>query len=313
MIWLCAALIAGALAAVCVWMLRTVCIRARERDMTDPDNLRSSPYAPLAERMLAGVAFCRAHKQEDVWITSFDGLRLHASLVQHPQAKGTILLFHGYRSSWAVDFSISIPFYYALGFSLLVIDQRSHGQSEGRFITFGVRERRDACLWAAYAAARFGPRHTLYLGGLSMGATTVLMAAGLPLPEQVRGIVADCGFTSPDAIIRSVIKKRYPFLPVGPAAAVLNVLTVCFAGFGLREASATEAVRHAQVPVLFLHGTGDTFVPWQMTQEAFDACAAEKRLLLVDGAEHGMSYLEDPARVQSLLEEFFESHLIQEE
>ncbi|MFR7743588.1 MAG: hypothetical protein ACLU3I_10065 [Acutalibacteraceae bacterium] len=95
--------------------------------------------------------------------------------------------------------------------------RRAHGQSEGVYITFGIHERRDAATWAQYAAMHFGPDHPLFLGGLSMGATTVLLASALELPPSVRGVIADCGFSSPEAIMRSVLQAHVKMAPGGVA------------------------------------------------------------------------------------------------
>ena len=249
------------------------CARRPQPDMADPAVLKQSKYAPLADEILSGIAFWRAQEPEDIFLPSYDGLRLHGQLVQQPESKGTILLFHGYRSSWVIDFSIVLPYYYSLGYDLLVVDERAHGQSEGDYITFGVRERRDVVTWAQYAAMHFGPAHPLILDGLSMGAAAVLMASEL---------------------------------------ALTGVFTRLFGGFGLREVSATEAVAHTKLPILFIHGTGDQFVPCSMSQAAYDACTGEKRLILVEGAGHGQSYLVDRPRVQAAVREFLTDYVLQE-
>ena len=162
------------------------CARRPQPDMADPAVLKQSKYAPLADEILSGIAFWRAQEPEDIFLPSFDGLRLHGQLVQQPESKGTILLFHGYRSSWAIDFSIVLPYYYSLGYDLLVVDERAHGQSEGDYITFGVHERRDVVTWAQYAAMHFGPAHPLILDGLSMGAATVMLAAPKAPPSRCK-------------------------------------------------------------------------------------------------------------------------------
>ena len=192
------------------------------------------------------------------------------------------------------------------------MDERAHGESEGTYITFGVRERHDVATWAAYAAMHFGPAHPLILDGLSMGAATVLMASELALPASVRGIIADCGFSSPYAIMKSVLHWRCPWLVSGPLLALTGVFTRLFGGFGLREVSATEAVAHTKLPILFIHGTGDPFVPCSMSQAAYDACTGEKRLILVEGAGHGQSYLVDRPRVQAAVREFLTDYVLQE-
>lgn len=111
--------------------------------------------AEQTEEIFAGTALMQ--DAEDIFLPSYDGLRLHGQLLQQPSAKGTILLFHGYRSSWIIDFSIVLPYYYSLGYNLLAVDERAHGQSEGVYITFGVHERRDVVTWAQYAAMPLWP------------------------------------------------------------------------------------------------------------------------------------------------------------
>ena len=171
------------------------CRRRPAPDFTMPAVIAKWGRAEQTEEIFAGTALMQ--DAEDIFLPSYDGLRLHGQLLQQPSAKGTILLFHGYRSSWIIDFSIVLPYYYSLGYNLLAVDERAHGQSEGVYITFGVHERRDVVTWAQYAAMHFGPDHPLFLGGLSMGATTVLLASALELPPSVRGVIADCGFSSP--------------------------------------------------------------------------------------------------------------------
>lgn len=286
------------------------CRRRPAPDFTMPAVIAKWGRAEQTEEIFAGTALMQ--DAEDIFLPSYDGLRLHGQLLQQPSAKGTILLFHGYRSSWIIDFSIVLPYYYSLGYNLLAVDERAHGQSEGVYITFGVHERRDVVTWAQYAAMHFGPDHPLFLGGLSMGATTVLLASALELPLSVRGVIADCGFSSPDAIMKSVLHAHVKWLPAGPLLALMDVCTRAFAGFSIREASTLDAVSQTKLPILFLHGTADTFVPCSMSQVAYDACTSEKQLILVDGAKHGYSYLVDRPRVQAALADFLEKYTSKE-
>lgn len=139
---------------------------------------------------------------EDVFITSFDGLRLHAKFYAASERKAPVqIMFHGYKSSAERDFCGGLREGIDGGFNVLLVDQRAHGESEGKYLTFGVNERFDCLSWASYAAERFGNDVKIYLYGISMGAATVLMASALPLPKSVSGIVADCGYTSPKDII----------------------------------------------------------------------------------------------------------------
>lgn len=241
---------------------------------------------------------------------SYDGKRLHATFLPRENAKGTILLFHGYRSCWQIDFGASLSYYYdELGYQLLLVDQRAHGQSEGRFLTFGARERYDVISWVTYLSQMLGANHPMYLGGLSMGAATVLMASCFELPANVRGITADSGFTSAYEIAKSVFLRDHPHLPAAPVLFFLGLFTRIFAGYGLKDASSQLSVQESLYPILFIHGAADTFVPCEMTKRAFDACRSEKSLVLVDGADHGKSYLVDRPRVQATLRKFFSAHL----
>ena len=314
-------LILGLLALVVVLLgsaaVSVASLRRAQPDMTVQENLEHSHYAELKDDILQGVSWLRDQPVRQLYVESYDGLRLHAQFVPHENAKGTVLLFHGYRSSWTIDFSISLPFYHALGYNLLVADQRAHGGSEGRFITFGVRERYDVLSWVTYLSQMLGEQYPMYLAGLSMGATTVLMASCFDFPGNVRGILADCGFTEPYAIIKHVLRRWMPgWIPkwmIGPVLAVTGLAARLIAGFGLREANTVDAVAHANYPVLFIHGKADTFVPCEMSQQAYAACTSEKELVLVENAEHGRSFLVDRPRVQAALEHFLESHLPKEE
>mgnify|MGYP002539434803 CR=1 FL=1 len=283
------------------------CRRRPVPDFTEPAVIAKWGRAEQTEEILAGISLMR--DAEDIFLPSYDGLRLHGQLLQQPGAKGTILLFHGYRSCWQIDFGLVLPYYYdTLGYSLLLVDQRAHGQSQGKYLTFGVRERMDVISWATYMGQKLGPDAPLILGGLSMGATTVLMASCFDFPANVRAIIADCGFTSPYEIAKSVLRRDYPRLPVGLLLPICGLFTRLYAGFGLHDASTLDAVRESRYPILFIHGTGDTFVPCEMTKEAYAACTSEKELILVDSAEHGKSYLVEKGRVEEALCRFLATH-----
>ena len=239
---------------------------------------------------------------EDVEIKSFDGLRLHGRLLPLEHAKGTILQFHGYRSCPDGDFGCAVPYMRSLGYQVLLVDQRAHQQSEGRYITFGILERQDALFWARAMEQRFGPEHPLYFDGISMGAATVLMAASLPLPKSVRGIIADSGFSTPKAIIGCVIRMLH--LPEKPVFWLINLWCRLLVGTSLTAYSAPEAMAHCEIPVLFVHGKKDSLVPWEMTQENYDACRSKKKLVLVDEADHGESFLVDQAACEQAIADF---------
>lgn len=275
--------------------------RCDEDVFSMPDTEQYNVFRAQSEKMIRDTLNI---PYEDVFITSFDGLRLHAKFYAASERKAPVqIMFHGYKSSAERDFCGGLREGIDGGFNVLLVDQRAHGESEGKYLTFGVNERFDCLSWASYAAERFGNDVKIYLYGISMGASTVLMASALPLPKSVSGIVADCGYTSPKAIICSVLRDHH--VPAAPVYAVAKLGARLFCGFDLDSASAPDALRRSHIPVLFIHGDDDRFVPCRMSRENFEASAAEhKKLLIVHNAGHGLSYMLDRPAYLSALHEF---------
>ena len=259
-------------------------------------------YEPYREQMVAWMKEARAMECKHYTIRSFDGLELHANFYEYAPGAPIEIMFHGYRGSAERDLCGGIQRCFALGRSILLIDQRCSGKSQGHVITFGIREHQDCIDWANFAVKEFGPDVKLILTGISMGASTVLMAAGKELPPQVIGVLADCGFSTAREIICKVIRQLK--LPVKPAYPFVRLAARLFGGFKLEEYSALEAMKTCKVPVIFFHGDSDDFVPWQMSQANFDACPTPKKLILVPGAGHGLGYLVDPESYLQALREF---------
>lgn len=259
-------------------------------------------YEPHHEQMVAWMKEVRALPSEDYYIESFDGLKLHAKYYEYAPGTPIEIMFHGYRGSAERDLCGGIQRCFALQRSVLLIDQRGSGQSQGNTITFGIKEHRDCIAWANFAAKHFGPDVKLILTGISMGASTVLMAAGKELPENVVGVLADCGFTTAKDIICKVI--RHMKLPEKIAYPFVRLAGRLFGGFDVEEYSALEAMKSCSVPVIFFHGLDDDFVPWQMSRDNYDACPAPKKLVLVPGAGHGLGYLVAPEDYLQALREF---------
>ena len=260
-------------------------------------------YKPYHPAMKAWAEEVRAMPHEEFTITSFDGLPLHGKFYEYAPGAPMELMFHGYRGSAERDLSGGVQRCFQMGRSAFVVDQRCAGQSEGHVITFGVKEHRDCLAWVDFLIRHFGPDVKIILTGISMGASTVLMAGGTELPEQVIGILADCGFSTARDIIQSVIqgmglppKLSYPFVKLGAKL---------YGGFDLEEVSALEAVRRCRVPVIFFHGEDDGYVPCHMSRTLHDACASRKRLVTIPGADHGLSYPVAPERYLAELKEFF--------
>lgn len=299
---------AGLLFALSYALMCAACLHSRKMTENLDREIQRATFARHAEQIGAGIDWFRQQPSREVQVRSYDGLTLYGRFLPHENARGTILLFHGWRSAGLLDFSCGLKMYYEQGLNLLLVDQRSHGKSEGRYITYGVRERHDVRTWVEWHNRAIGAHCPVLLGGLSMGATTVLMACGEALPKNVRGVIADCGFTSPDAIIRKVISDRK--LPSAPIAAMIDWQTRLFAGFRLKEYSTLTAMRSNRLPTLLVHGEGDAFVPCEMSRQAYDACAAaDKTLLTVPHAGHGQSYLLEPERYGAVLRDFIDRAL----
>lgn len=267
----------------------TACVRRKELPWLDETAIQKTSYGKYYENIVIGNNFLNENPSLEVQITSDDGLKLSGVWVPAENAKGTILLAHGYRSSKIVDFSLAFGMYHALGLNILIPDQRAHGKSEGRYITFGVKESRDMQQWVAYHNKTFGEL-PLILSGLSMGASTMLYLADADLPKNVKGIIADCGFTSPKEIIQHVF-HRVVHLPAAPSLWVADLFARLFAGFSLTEKDSRQTLRNSKLPVLLVHGVDDGFVPCEMTRQSYAACKEPKELLLVEGADHGVSFL----------------------
>lgn len=285
-----------------------VCCRmafgVKRRETLDSHKLmQGEQYDPLHDEMLSMVIEADALAYEDVWMTNREGMRLHARYYEVTPGAPLEILFHGYRANPIRDFSGGITREKNRGWNMLLVDQRAHGQSAGRYLAFGVKERFDCLDWIGWANDRLGGETPIVLAGISMGAATVLMAAGLDLPANVRGILADSGYTSPREIIQSVMREIHCPLFIYP---LLRLGGRLYGGFDVDSASAEDALRRCRVPVLFVHGEDDRFVPCAMGRRNFAACASEKRLLTIPGAGHGLSYLIDKAQYEAVLTDFLD-------
>lgn len=282
--------------------------RQPEPDWEDQQALDQSPmWRNHPVSIPAAARWLRDHNAQDVETTSFDGLPLRGKWVPAEHPRATIILVHGYRSHYLTDFGGIFQRYHDLGLNLLLIRQRAHGESGGKYITFGVHERKDVLRWIDFHNERIG-KGDLFLGGMSMGAATVLYVSGEELPGNVRGITADCGFTSPAEIIGRVIQKDF-HLPPKLVLPLLELYTRVIAGFSLWECDSRITGRKSRTPILMLHGKADAFVPCSMTEESCAIYAGPKELITVEGAGHGMSYMTEPVRVRTALTAFFERNL----
>lgn len=283
------------------------CIRRKELPWLDEEELQKTSYGKYSKYIRHSVAYLKEHNAQEVSITSYDGLKLSGTWLETENAKGTIILAHGYRSCKLVEFSMVLELYQGYGLNILLIDQRSHGKSEGRVITFGVKECRDVRKWIDWVNEKENNKPVI-LSGLSMGASTVLFLADEELPTNVKGIIADCGFTSPWDIIGCVF-RTVTHLPPTPSLWVAELFARVFGSFSLRQKDTKKVLKNSKLPILMVHGKDDGFVPCEMTQQGYDACTGEKELFLVEGADHGLSFLKDTEHYKEKVRAFLDRNL----
>lgn len=268
-----------------------------------------SGYDPEEVDALEGDAAWFAEHSEDRWLTSHDGLKLHALYLPQPEESHKyVVACHGYGSIPQYMGHAAVRFY-EMGFHILAPAARSHELSEGRYVGMGWPERRDIVAWANTIVEQ-DPQAEIVLYGISMGGATVMMTAGeADLPPNVKCVVEDCGYTSVWDEFAGQLEEMFG-LPTFPVLDVASLVTQFRAGFGFKEASSVEQLKKTSLPVLFIHGEEDTFVPYSMLDLVYEACASpEKERLSVPGAGHGEASWEDPELYWSTVERFLAAHV----
>jgi len=254
-----------------------------------------------------GHAFYDASPKEKWYVTSFDGLKLKADYIPAENARATIILMHGYRSAAMHDFSGVLTYYHSLGLNILLCDQRAHGESEGKYIGYGVLERYDLLSWAEEHNRRIGKDTPLILDGISMGGATVAFSTSLKFPENVRGMIDDCGYFSAKEQIIYVMGLMK--IPVFPFFYVANAMCKLIADFSFSDLDAREHLSKTDIPVLFIHGEADDFVPVDMGRACYDSCASKKQIFICPEAGHGMSYITQTEKCKAMLRDFLDEVL----
>lgn len=250
-------------------------------------------------------AWMKQQVHEEVRILSRDALKLYGNWFPalDPDSKKVVICFHGYSSEGMKNFTSLGKFYLEEGYHVLIVDQRAHGKSEGEYIGFGCLDRFDAQNWIQYASKRINEDCQIILHGISMGGATVLMTSGLKLSSCVKAIISDCAFTSAWDVFSSVLNTTY-HIPSFPTMQIADTMAKKHGGYGLDECNAAMEVQKTRVPVLFIHGDADTFVPCRMCHELYGKCAAPKDILIVEGASHAESFYKEPDRYKNKILEF---------
>ena len=280
-------------------------VRLFEINFLVPFEFKLSGYRDDREKMLKDFEWFESQIFEEYEIKSYDKKRLKGYLLRNSGQK-FMICFHGYRASAKNDFSSSAQFYYKLGYNVLFVNQRSHGKSCGRLITFGVREKYDVKSWCEFVSEKLEAKE-IVLSGVSMGASTILMAQQLDLSKKVKAVIADCGYTCPADIIKQTIKTIH--LPVYPTFWFINFYSILFSGINLKKYNTISAVEKSKTPTLFIHGTADKFVPPRMSVENYEHKIGKKKLIFIEGAYHAGAHVKNPELYEKEVKDFLEKNL----
>lgn len=265
-------------------------------------------YEVHREQMVEWIKGIRAMAYTDVSVTSFDGLRLCGKYYEYEKGAPIEILFHGYRGTAERDLCGGVYRCFALGRNALIVDQRASGHSEGHVITFGARESRDCLTWIDFVIHHINKDAKIIITGISMGAATVMTAASMDIPPNVIGVLADCGYTSTEAIIKKVIRDMK--LPANLLYPFAKLSAKVFGGFDPDATSPIKSMQNCRLPVIFFHGDADDYVPCSMSGENYDACtSAHKHLVITPGAGHGLCFPVDQETYLAELNDFFAPHL----
>ncbi|PKR79345.1 alpha/beta hydrolase [Halalkalibacillus sediminis] len=242
-------------------------------------------------------------------IHSFDGLKLFGNYLEAEEPTNkTVIFAHGYLGK-SRDMALYGQHYYEdLGYNIFSPDLRGHGKSEGDYIGFGWHDRLDYVKWIDRVIEEQGPDTEIILHGLSMGAATVLMTSGEDLPDNVKAVIADSPYTSSYDLFDHQMERMYN-LPSFPVLPTTNLVTNMQAGYSLTEASALEQVKKAEVPILYLHGDSDSFVPTDMTNQLYSNTKSEADMTIFENAGHGEAFAIYPDKYESVLSDFLTKYM----
>lgn len=291
--------------AVGIKFVRVLILRQDNFPTPEAGASSSSLLEPTGKALWAhNIPYFRPFRElpfDEISIVSDDGLTLRADMLRGSGTGKTVIFFHGYKSEAACDFAAMYDFYKSLGCDLIYVHMRAHGKSDGTYIGFGALDRYDVVQWTNKAAELF-PDNDIYLHGMSMGAASILQSADLDLNKNVRGIIADCGYSDLNTVFRNLVGKLY-HLPT-MFVDVFEYVNLLKAGYGFKEASSVRSVSVTEIPLLYICGDCDRYVPKDMALSIFNACKSEKKLLLVPGAGHAASYMCAKDEYEALVRDF---------
>ena len=259
-------------------------------------------YLVHKDLLISWMKDVRKMEYEPAHIVSYDNLNLYG---RYYDCGGDVIeiMFHGYRGNSERDLCGGIRRAFALNHNVLLVDQRASMTSDGHITTFGIKERFDCLAWVKYVNEKYGENKKIMLTGVSMGAATVMMASEFELPENVIGILADCGYSSPKEVIKKIIKQLK--LPTFIFYPLISLGAKLFGGFSLESASPIEAIKNAKVPIIIFHGTEDKIVPVYMANELYAINPEKIKVIIIEKAGHCLGYVLEPELYLKSMKDFF--------
>ena len=256
------------------------------------------------------VTWFKAQKQTTLEIVSNDGLNLKASYIECPNSEKLALVIHGWTSN-RYEMGGLAKLYYEMGYSILAPDQRGHGESDGKYYGFGLYESDDMLLWLKKAIDKFHPKQIL-ITGHSMGGATTMMLSQKVLPDEVKCMIEDCGYSSLNeqmaCAAKNIMPKWLHFI-IPCVLCTASLISRVLQGYGFPQVDCASAVRACTRPMLFIHGDKDELVPCFMVNTCFDACTSQKELLIVKNAEHAKSIAENRALYKKTVQDFVNKYI----
>ena len=236
--------------------------------------------------------FDNTNKEKLVIKSTNANKNLHADFI-FPEKESDIfvIIIHGYTSE-PRGMGMYAQKYHELGYNVLMPSLNGHADSEASTVTMGWKDRLDIVDWVNFIAENY-PESKIILHGESMGAATTMMTTGEDLPDNVKVAVADCGYTSVWDIFSNKIKNNFKMHEF-PTLYSANVVNKIYSGFDFKEASAIEQLKKSKTPTIFIHGDKDTFVPYEMLDRVYDACASEKEKITIPDSPHARNACVDP-------------------
>lgn len=288
------------------FFFRFACFHDKQKDIEQNSN-NDSPWKEFQNRHLEDFAYLQSFPKEDYEIISFDKKKLHAIYVKGKMTKRIVVCAHGYKGKAEDDFSGAARFLLEDS-DLLLIDERTCGQSEGKYITFGALEQKDIIQWTEWINQNKNIKKVpIYLYGISLGGASVCMASNHNFPIEVKGIIDDCGYSSMEDICNELAKNWF-HVPGFIFIPFVNWFAEKIADFSIYDANAKKSLENSTLPVLFIHGTSDDFVIPENSKRNYDACTNKKDIVYINGATHAISYYKDSKLYIESVKSFFEKY-----